>query len=161
MTVFLDLPGLCVNSLCHKQVTLDILRREVKTKKNRFFPPMRQNMLWQSWVWRVENKKTWKIPGTTFLKWRLKWWPEGLHCPLYSWQHLLVHKVTTGNILDGLSLLLEHKMEIHSPTMRCLKGYDPRLVSRENRAICQVSITFPSQSTALSLYTKKKKSLTC
>lgn len=37
MIVLLDLPGLCVNSLCHKQVPLDILRREVKSKKNRFF----------------------------------------------------------------------------------------------------------------------------
>lgn len=38
MTVLLDLPGLCVKSLCHKQVTLDILRKEVKFLKKYIFP---------------------------------------------------------------------------------------------------------------------------
>lgn len=97
--------------------------------------------------------------GTTFLKWRLKWWPEGFHCPLYSWQCLLVHKVTTGNILDGLNLLLEQKMEMNSPTVRCLKGYDPRPVSRENRAICHVRILLFLLRVLHSVYILKKKIL--
>lgn len=163
MTVLLDLPGLCVNSLCHKQVPLDILRREVKSKKKKVF-----FLLWDKTCfgslefgeWKTRNMKI-PSPGTTFLKWRLKWWPEGFHCPLYSWQCLLVHKVTTGNILDGLNLLLEQKMEMNSPTVRCLKGYDPRPVSRENRAICHVRILLFLLRVLHSVYILKKKSLTC
>lgn len=90
--------------------------------------------------WKTRNIKM-PSPGTTFLKRRLKWSPEGLHCPLYSWQHLLVYKITTENILDGLTLLLEPKMGMNSPTLRFLKGYDPRPVSRENRAICHIRIS--------------------
>lgn len=110
--------------------------------------------------WKTRNMKM-PSPGTTFLKRRLKWWPEGLHCPLYSWQHLLVYKVTTGNVLDGLTLLPEHKMEMNSPTLRCLKGYDPRLVSRENRAICHIRISLFLLRVLHSVHILKKKSLKC
>lgn len=143
MTVLLDLPGPCVNSLCRKQVTQDILRREVKLKKKIAFPLLWDKMCFgnlEFGEWKTTNTKM-PSPGTTFLKWRLKWWPEGLHSPLYSWQYLLVHKVITENILDGLKLLLEHKMEMNSPTLRCLKGYDPRPVNWEKRAVCQIRIS--------------------
>lgn len=81
-------------------------------------------------------------PATAFLKRSLKRGPEGLHCPLYSWEHLFtVRKVTTGNTVDGPNLLLEAKMDENSPTVRCLKGYDPRPFSGESGVICCIRIS--------------------
>lgn len=159
MTVLLDLPRLCVNSLCHKLVTQDILRREVELKKKLAF-----SLLWDKTCfsnlkfgeWKTRNMKM-PSPGTTFLKWRLKWWPEGLHCPHYSWQHLLVHKVKTESISDGFNLLLEHKTEMNSPALGCLNGYDPRPVSKENRAIYHIRISLLLLRILHSVYILKKK----
>lgn len=103
---------------------------------------MRQNVLWQSWVCRVEDKK---------------------HENVLSWQHFSkveTQMITRGSPLPSLQLValvsaqgnnrehfmwpqppLEHKMEMNSPTVRCLKGYDPRAVSRENRVICHIRIS--------------------
>lgn len=117
-------------------------RGQIKTK-NSFYPPMRQNVLQQSWVWRVENKKHENaLSWHHFSKVETQMMTRGSPLPLYSQQHLSMHKVTTENILDGLNLLLEHKMEMNRPTLRCLKGFDPRPVSRENRPICHIRISF-------------------
>lgn len=143
MTVLLDLPGPCVTSPCHKQVTPGIPRREVKSEKTLFFLLPRDKVCFSTLgfgQWKTRDMKM-PSPGTT-LRWSLKRWPEGLRGPLYSWQHLLaVHKVTTGTTVDGPNLLLEPRMDMNSPTVRCLKGYDPRPFSGERGVTCRIRIS--------------------
>lgn len=67
MTVLLDLPGTCVTSPCHQQFIPGIPRRKVKSEKKTHNPVssafMRQNVVQDSWVWRVENKRYQNAPS--------------------------------------------------------------------------------------------------
>jgi len=101
---------------------------------------VRQNVLWHSWAWRVENKRHEIVLSCHHFS---KMEPETVTgwSPLLCWQHLLaVHKVTTGNTVDGPNLLPEPKMDMNSPTLRCLKGYDPRPFSGQSRVVCHIRI---------------------